>query len=407
MLNLYFYSEIISIAAYNISYMQIKKKSLTTFDLFAGVGGIRLGFEGAGFKTIYAVDDDKHCQKTYNLNFKSAQLHLADIHNIKPASIPEFDILLAGFPCQPFSIAGYRQGFNDARGRGNLFFEISRVLKEKKPKGFMLENVKNLLGHDGGKTFAVIKERLSNLGYEYVYKVLNTMEYGNLPQNRERIYIVGFMSNLNLLRNFSWPHKTKLTVATTELLTPPPPPSLNSPYYYKGKPLWQHIKDYPFREGQVYQWRRHYIRINKKGVFPTFTANMGMGGHNVPIVLDRNGVRKIMPRECFRIQGFPEKYRLPDIADSHLYKQAGNSVSVSGGNQNSQVHAKSYGGATFVKCLFIDNTQTSAKTTFQHYKHWDLYPSFFQTIQNHTCTIAHMKTFLLKHLKPKTILGQI
>lgn len=299
---------------------------LTTCDLFAGVGGIRLGFEQAGFKTVYAIDSDPHCQKTYNLNFSTPPLHLADISDIRPNALPAFDILLAGFPCQPFSIAGYRQGFGDALGRGNLFFEISRMLKHKKPMGFMLENVKNLQGHNKGRTFALIKERLTELGYEYGYKVLNTMEYGNLPQNRERIYIVGFKKRLQIMQNFRWPQKVAMKIATTKLLTPPP---INTSYYYRDKPLWQRISDYPFEEGQVYQWRRQYIRVNKKGVFPTFTANMGMGGHNVPIILDARGVRKLTPRECFRIQGFSEAYKLPEIADCHLYKQAGNSVSVS------------------------------------------------------------------------------
>ena len=301
----------------------------TTCDLFAGVGGIRLGFEQGGFKTVYAVDNNRHCQETYNLNFSSSQLLLKDVRDVESKDIPDFGILLAGFPCQPFSVAGHRQGFKDTKGRGNLFFEISRILRDKKPAGFMLENVKNLVRHDEGNTMAVITRCLKDLGYEWKYKVLNTLEYGNLPQNRERVYIVGFKKTINCLQKFVWPSKIPLRVTTSQMLTPPPPPPKGSSYYYKDKPLWGRLKDHPFEENQVYQWRRHYVRTNKKGVFPTFTANMGTGGHNVPIIKDVNGVRKLTPRECFRIQGFPENYQLPQIADSHLYKQAGNSVSIS------------------------------------------------------------------------------
>ncbi len=299
---------------------------IKTIDLFAGVGGIRIGFERAGFETVYAEDIDQFCKITYDLNFSRSKLQLADITKLKTSSLPNFDILLGGFPCQAFSVAGYRKGFQDEKGRGNLFFDIARILNDRKPLGFLLENVKNLQGHDKGNTFRVISETLDNLGYEFEYMVMNSSEYGNVPQNRERIYIVGFRKEHRILRHFLWPKGINLTKKVADVLTDPK--NVPDKYYYNDKPLFSKIKDYPFEEGEVYQWRRKYIRKNKKKLFPTLTANMGMGGHNVPIVRDARGIRKLTPKECFSVQGFPENYKLPDIADSHLYKQAGNSVSV-------------------------------------------------------------------------------
>lgn len=299
---------------------------LKTIDLFAGLGGIRLGFHSAGFTTVYANDFDKYACETYNLNFKSTKLHLEDITKVETKDIPAFDFLLGGFPCQAFSIAGYRHGFKDPKGRGNLFFDIARILDDKKPLGFLLENVKNLKGHDGGHTFKVITETLDKLGYDIKSQVLNSMEYGNIPQNRERIYIVGFKKESGIMKNFEFPGKIELTKTILDLLEDPK--TIDDKYYYNDKPLYEKIKDYPFEEGKVYQWRRQYVRENKKGVSPTLTANMGMGGHNVPIVRDSRGIRKLTPRECARIQGYPDSYSFPKQTDSHLYKQIGNSVSV-------------------------------------------------------------------------------
>lgn len=294
-----------------------------TLDLFAGIGGIRLGFEKAGFNTVFSNDFDEQCKITYDLNFQKSKLIVEDIRNIGLDDLPRFDFILGGFPCQAFSIAGYRQGFNDEKGRGNLFFDIARIIEARKPEGFLLENVKNLKSHDGGKTFIVIEETLKNLGYYIKTKVLNSMEYGDIPQNRERIYIVGF-KNKNYADNFSFPEPKKLTKKITDLLEE----NISEKYYYNGKPLYEKLKKFIKEEGKVYQWRRQYVRENKSGVCPTLTANMGMGGHNVPIIKDSKGIRKLTPLECARIQGFPESYKLPQIADSSLYKQLGNSVSV-------------------------------------------------------------------------------
>lgn len=299
------------------------KHGFKTIDLFAGVGGIRLGFEKAGFETVFANDFDTQCKLTYDLNFSKAKLVVEDIRKIGIDDLPKFDFLLGGFPCQAFSIAGYRQGFNDHKDRGNLFFDIARIIDARKPEGFLLENVKNLKSHDGGKTFRIIEETLKNLGYYIKYKVLNSMEYGNIPQNRERVYIVGF-KNKNYTDKFSFPELVKLTKKITDLLEKNVPEK----YYYNGKPLFEKLKNFIKEEGKVYQWRRQYVRENKSGVCPTLTANMGTGGHNVPIIKDKKGIRKLTPLECARIQGFPENFKLPKIADSALYKQFGNSVSV-------------------------------------------------------------------------------
>ncbi len=313
----------------NINTEQEKKpqKKIThefqTIDLFAGVGGIRAGFENVGFKTVFANDFDATCKQTYDLNFKDSKLVVEDLRKIGIDDLPEFNFLLAGFPCQAFSIAGYRKGFDDPKNRGNLFFDIAKIIKVRKPEGFMLENVKNLKSHDGGNTFKIIEETLKDLGYYVKSKVLNTMEYGNIPQNRERIYIVGF-KNKDYSDKFEFPEPVKLTIKISDLLQENVPEK----YYYNGKPLFEKLKNDVKEEGRVYQWRRQYVRENKKGVSPTLTANMGTGGHNVPIIKDKKGIRKLTPLECFKIQGFPRNYILPKIADSSLYKQAGNSVSV-------------------------------------------------------------------------------
>ena len=304
---------------------QIENDIYKTVDLFAGIGGIRIGFEKAGFRTVFANDFEKQCKDTYDLNFKDSKLIIEDIRKIGIDDIPEFDFLLGGFPCQAFSIAGYQRGFKDKKERGNLFFDVARILEAKKPKGFLLENVKNLKGHDQGRTFEIILKTLSDLGYHIKSKVLNSMEYGNVPQNRERIYIVGFKDKKHI-DNFNFPKPVKLKKKITDLLDKEVPKK----YYYNGKPLYAKLKNEVKEEGKVYQWRRKYVRENKKGVCPTLTANMGMGGHNVPIIKDCKGIRKLTPMECARIQGFPKNYQLPEnLADSALYKQFGNSVTVS------------------------------------------------------------------------------
>lgn len=295
-----------------------------TLDLFAGIGGVRMGFERAGFETVFGNDFDPYCKATYDLNFKDTPLTVADIVKVKSADLPDFDILLGGFPCQPFSIAGYRRGFLDT-GRGDLFFEIIRILRDKKPQAVFLENVKNLKSHDKGKTFKIISDALTDLGYHVKMQVLNSMEYGNVPQNRERVYIVGFKSK-NQHDAFQFPKPITLKKTVADLLEK----NVDKKYYYTNSTIYKTLKDSIKTKGVVYQWRRKYVRENKSGVCPTLTANMGMGGHNVPLIKDDKGIRKLTPRECARLQGFPENYKLPtNLPDTKLYKQFGNSVTVS------------------------------------------------------------------------------
>lgn len=294
-----------------------------TIDLFAGIGGIRLGFEKAGFTTVFSNDFDPYCKLTYDLNFRDTKLTVADISQLNVDSLPDFDFLLGGFPCQAFSIAGYQKGFLDEK-RGNLFFEIAKIIKSRQPTGFLLENVKNLQSHDKGKTFKIIINCLNDLGYYTKVKVLNSMEYGNVPQTRERIYIVGF-KNKNHTDNFEFPNKIIRTVKIKDILDK----NVDQKYYYNDKPLFEKLNGKVLRSDTCYQWRRIYVRENKSNVCPTLTANMGTGGHNVPIINDGKGIRKLTPQECLRFQGFPTTYLLPkDLTDSRLYKQIGNSVTV-------------------------------------------------------------------------------
>lgn len=291
-------------------------------DLFAGVGGIRLGFERAGFDTVFSNDFEPACKETFDLNFKKPNLFVEDINKVNIDNIPDFDILLGGFPCQPFSIAGYRKGFTD-KGRGDLFFRIVDIIKQKKPKIVFLENVKNLKTHDNGKTFAIIKKTLEDLGYTIRSEIVNTMHHGNMPQNRERIIIIGFLDK-KVAERFNFPNKIDLTKEIKDFLEK----DVDNKYYYHDKLIYPKLKNHITKKNTAYQWRRRYVRENKSGVMPTLTANMGTGGHNVPLVLDDKGIRKLTPKECFMFQGFPKSYKLPEIADSKLYKQAGNSVSV-------------------------------------------------------------------------------
>lgn len=295
--------------------------------LFSGVGGIDLGFEATGnCKTVWANEYDQSAGKTYSLNFTNP-LVVKDIHEIDPKRLPKANILLSGFPCQAFSVAGYRKGFEDERG--DLFFETLRFIKALQPEVIFLENVKNLVSHDHGNTFRVIHEALEAHGYHIKYKVLNAKDYGNIPQNRERIYIVGF-KDIDALNRFNFPEAIPLTTKLSDIIDFKN--LLDEKFYYTPEKnvFFKELERTITSQNTVYQWRRKYVRENKNGVVPTLTANMGTGGHNVPLILTDYGIRKLTPRECFSIQGFPKDFKLPtNMANSHLYKQAGNSVVVS------------------------------------------------------------------------------
>ena len=290
--------------------------------LFAGIGGIELGFEKAGFECAWGIEIDKKACQTYKANHKHTIIN-ADISKVDLSALSPIDILTAGFPCQAFSVAGYQKGFSDERG--NIFFEILRYLRYFEPQIIFLENVKHLTTHDKGKTFTRIKIELENLGYKLKFEVLNTCKYGNIPQNRERIYIVGFL-NSDLYENFVFPRQIKLTKQVQNLIDDSAPDEF---YYHKTK-YYDELKSVMKNKNTLYQWRRHYVRENKSNLCPTLTANMGTGGHNVPLVMDSKDIRKLTPRECARFQGFDDDFILPkELSNATLYKQIGNSVSIS------------------------------------------------------------------------------
>ncbi|QEN07331.1 DNA (cytosine-5-)-methyltransferase [Oceanispirochaeta crateris] len=314
-------------------------KEFTVGSLFAGIGGICSAFKGAGAKVIWANEFDKKACETYRHNFKDTTLYEEDIHNLKTEDVSNVDIITSGFPCQAFSIAGYRQGFNDKKGRGNLFFETARFIDKIRPEAYLLENVKNLANHDNGNTLSVIKKTIINdLEYSFIPFILNSKDYGNIPQTRERIYIVGFKNEANFntesdvdneLRSskFQIPTPIKLTNIIADLLDHDKKDDRF--YYNKDHQYYPVLNAEMKRRDTIYQWRRVYVRENKSNVCPTLTANMGTGGHNVPLIIDNYGYRKLTPQECIRFQGFSDGFKFPEnMALSHCYKQAGNSVVV-------------------------------------------------------------------------------
>jgi len=301
---------------------QARKKHFTVASLFAGIGGVDLGFENAGFSIKWANEIDEKACKTYRANF-SHKVICDDIKNLNPKKLEKVDILTAGFPCQAFSIAGYRKGFED--DRVSIFFDLMKIAKEIKPRVLFLENVKNLKSHHQGQTFKHIVSYVEELCYKIKYQVMNTCEYSNIPQNRERIYIVCFLNQKDY-DNFEFPKKTDKRLSIKDLVDR----KVNdNSYYYNKTKYYDILKQEMKSQDTCYQWRRQYVRENKSNLCPTLTANMGTGGHNVPLVLDDKDIRKLTPRECARFQGFNDSFKLPsDMPKSALYKQFGNSVSV-------------------------------------------------------------------------------
>ena len=290
-------------------------------DLFAGIGGIRIPFQELGGKCVFTSEWDKFAQKTYRLNF--GEEPAGDITKIDEKNIPDFDILLGGFPCQPFSQAGLKKGFSDTRG--TLFFEIERILKEKRPKAFLLENVKQLKGHDKGRTLAVIVEHLHELNYYVKFEVLRAGDFG-VPQNRERIYIVGLSKDYFDLPeeyDFMFPQPTHKKTRVGDILEK----SVDEKYTISDA-LWQ---------GHQRRKREHKEKGNGFGysLFTeeseytnTISARYYKDGSE--ILIDQGegkNPRKLTPRECARLQGFPESFIIP-VSDTQAYKQFGNSVAV-------------------------------------------------------------------------------
>lgn len=286
----------------------------TFIDLFAGIGGIRLPYDLLNGKCVFSSEIDKWAIETYKANFKETPS--GDITKIGAKEIPNFDILLGGFPCQAFSVAGKKMGFEDARG--TMFFEIARILKEHKPLAFHLENVKGLLSHDGGNTFKTMLSILENdLGYKVFYKVLNAKDYG-MPQHRNRIMIVGFK---NHNADFKFPAPTGEKTCVGDILET----SVPDKYTISNK-LWaghQRRKIENKNKGKGFGYN---IYDSSSPYTVTISARYYKDGSEILIKQEGKNPRKLTPRECARLQGFPETFVLPNISDCHLYKQFGNSV---------------------------------------------------------------------------------
>ena len=293
----------------------------TFIDLFAGIGGIRIPFQEMGGKCVFTSEWDKFAQKTYKINFGDEPS--GDISKILSENIPSFDVLLAGFPCQPFSQAGLKKGFADTRG--TLFFEIERIIKDKKPKAFLLENVKQLKGHDKGRTLSIIVEHLNALNYDVYIDVLRAADFG-VPQNRERLFIVGFNKELlseDLWNTFKFPVGSKMQTRVGDILEK----RVDAKYTISDK-LYQ---------GHIRRKQEHIAKGNGFGfsVFDhnspytnTISARYYKDGSEILIKNDEGAnPRKLTPRECARLQGFPEKFIIP-VSDTQAYKQFGNSVAV-------------------------------------------------------------------------------
>ena len=296
---------------------------LSMIDLFAGTGAFTNAFENTQrVKCVFANDMVEWSKTIYDVNF-THKLTLGNLNDIKVDVIPPHDILTGGFPCQPFSIAGKQEGFDDERS--NVFWKILEIIDKRSPSFVILENVKNLLSHDEGKTFEIIKSKLQERNYYLRFKVLDTSVITGIPQHRERIYIVCIKSR-EIFDNFALDFPSIPKTPISSMLEK----NIPDKYYYTDKSSTRElVKNNVVKQNTVYQYRRVYVRENKSGECPTLTANMGGGGHNVPLILDERGPRKLTPRECFNLQGFPSTYILPPISDANLYKLAGNAVSLS------------------------------------------------------------------------------
>lgn len=285
---------------------------LKFIDLFAGIGGIRIGFERQGAECVFSSEWDKPAQIVYEANF--GEKPFGDINEIAPEQIPNHDILLAGFPCQPFSIAGKQLGFADTRG--TLFFNIEEILRAKQPKAFLLENVKRLTTHDKGRTFQVILEKLKDLGYTVYYKIFNSLDFG-LPQKRERIYIVGFKEKIH----FSFPKPLKYYRPLSEFLEAEG--DIPSNYFVSSEmreKRYAMVKSIP--QGDSI-W--HENIGGNISALPYSCALRAGGSYNYLLV---NGERRLTGREMVRLQGFPDSYKIDMVPYTQVRKMAGNSVSI-------------------------------------------------------------------------------
>lgn len=301
-------------------------KDFKFIDLFCGIGGVRLGWEQAGGTCVYSSEWNKYSQQTYEANF--GECPDGDITVVDENTIPDHDVCLAGFPCQPFSIAGVSKknslgratGFAD-KTQGTLFFDVCRILKAKRPKAFMLENVKNLCSHDGGKTFRIIQESLDELDYEIFYKVLDGQYY--VPQHRERIIIVGFDrqrygNDVDFSFDLTYPaHKPVMA----DILEKQP----DDKYTLSDK-LWNYLQNYAAKHKAAGNGFGYGI-ASPDGISRTLSARYYKDGSEILIAQNGRNPRRLTPRECARLQGFPDSFKIP-VSDTQAYRQFGNSVVV-------------------------------------------------------------------------------
>jgi len=301
------------------------KEQYTFIDLFAGIGGMHIAYESAGACCVYANEWNKYSQQTYYANFGIQPD--GDITQVAASAIPDHDILVAGFPCQPFSIAGVSKkqslgratGFED-KTQGTLFFDICRILKEKRPKAFMLENVKNLCSHDRGRTFKVIHESLEELNYKVFYKILDGKEY--VPQHRERIVIVGFdMNRYGESVDFNFELEAGSKPVVRDILET----NVDDKYTLSDK-LWAYLQNYAAKHKAAGNGFGYGI-APLDGITRTISARYYKDGSEILIEQPGKNPRRLTPRECARLQGFPDEFKIP-VSDTQAYKQFGNSVVV-------------------------------------------------------------------------------
>lgn len=309
----------------------------TTASLFAGIGGFCTAFKNEGYDVVWANELDGFASRTYRHNYPHTRLlekSITDLSVIKDHLEP-VDVLTAGFPCQPFSVAGKKDGFKDPRGK--LFFEIIRLLKEfgkDRPKIILFENVGNLLSHDKGKTFARISDEIQSAGYWFMPSnsaVLNTRVHTDIPQNRERLFMVGFSWDAFDYNDFTFPSTVAEKRPRQDFLTLSEKAS--DDLYFDENSQYGRLFAESMANGaadSVYLLRRYYVRENKSDSYFALTANMGGGGHNVPVIKDQWGIRQLSTRECLRLQGFEDsQFSFPaDMSASQQYKQVGNSVTI-------------------------------------------------------------------------------
>jgi DNA (cytosine-5)-methyltransferase 1 len=310
---------------WNIPFPPVLDPKFKFIDLFAGIGGIRLAFQKLGGKCVFTSEWNGYAKKTYEANF--GEVPFGDITQVDEKQIPDHDVLLAGFPCQPFSLAGVSKknalgrahGFLDET-QGTLFFDIARIIKAKKPKAFLLENVKNLYSHDKGKTFKVIYNALKELGYSVHYKVLDGKHF--VPQHRERIIIVGFRNSIYKGKeNFAYPEMPKRKQAIENILE-----ENIDPKYTLSDKLWNYLQNYAKKHKEKGNGFGFGL-VDLKGISRTISARYYKDGAEILIPQEEKNPRRLTPRECARLQGFPDSFVIP-VSDNQAYKQFGNSVTV-------------------------------------------------------------------------------